>query len=328
MKDLKFFGLLTVIMIIMTTTTSCLSLGNVKDTSASGTDYGEIANWLTIPDNKTEHPVDVFFVYPTVYQGKGVQDITDPEQVKVSMEPLYTQASVFSGQANIYAPMYRQLGKAGFNEPDFLDQLKTGEQDIEDALLYYIENLNDGRPFFIAAHSQGSSSLMSVLDRIWGTTGAEERMIAAYILGFSITEEETKTNPAIRMSERPDETGCFISWNSIRDEVQEQSVQILPGAIVTNPLNWNSVNDGGAFIPAEKNLGSVFFTGEAYEKHLSPEFTSAQVINGGLCCQPADESILSPYPIEGIFHPDDYSLFYENLRENIGVRIESYVKSL
>ncbi len=304
--------------------TNIRNIDSKDEIAVASVDYSEEASWLALPENANAHPVDVFFVYPTIYQGSDTQDISDPEQIKASKEPLYTQASVFSESANIYAPLYRQLGKAGFSEPDFMEQLEIGEQDVKDALLYYLAHFNKGKPFIIAGHSQGSSTLAALLTKIWGTTGAEERMIATYILGYSITEDNMMKNPAIRMSEDPLDTGCFIAWNTMADGMQDQAIQILPGAVVTNPLNWISTKEDGEYVPADKNLGAVFFTGEGYEQSFYPEFSSAQVKAGGLVCDPIDTQVLSDYPIEGLYHRDDYSLFYKNIANNIQQRIDEY----
>ena len=289
-------------------------------------DYSQEASWLVLPEDNASHAVDVFYAYPTVYQGEGVQDIYDPAQREAVMVPVRTQASVFSDSANIYVPFYRQVGKSGFSDADTLDaNLQIGEEDLQQALLYYLGHYNNGRPFFIAGHSQGSSTLVSLLRKIWGSTGAEDRMLATYLLGFSITQDDMEANPAIRMSTGPEDTGCFVAYNSIRDGVQDQSIQILPKAVVTNPLSWVSSSDNGAYVGASKNLGAVFFSEDGFEPRYYEHFTSAQVKDRGLACEISDTSVLSSYPIEGIYHPDDYSLFYENIRQNSKDRVARFL---
>ena len=288
-------------------------------------DYSDTESWLVLPENPVEYPVDVVYIYPTVYQGEGLQDIQDPLQREAAMTPVFTQANVFEGLANTYVPMYRQLGRAGFETPDFEQKLQAGEADVEAALLYYLEHLNQGRPFIIAGHSQGASTLASLLTRIWGTTGAEERLIAAYIIGYSITAGDVSRNRAIRMCEGPLDTGCFISWNSIADGVQDQSVQIREGALVTNPLNWITSTDCGQYVPATDHLGAVFFPEDGRGEIHYPQYTPAQVIDGGLVVDPAEPALLSAYPIEGIYHRDDYSLFWENIRQNAAERIKAFL---
>ncbi len=320
----KMYIVLLSIPLVMLSLVGCGEKANQNEMTQ--VDYAQKSNWLALPEDANTHDVDVFFVYPTVYQGDGLQDITDPEQVEASQVPIRTQASVFADSANIYAPMYRQVGKDGFNNTENLDSfLKVAEEDVEDAFLYYLENYNNGKPFIIAGHSQGSSTLISLLTKIWGTTGAEDRMIATYIIGFSVTESDIEANPKIRMCENPMDTGCFISYNSLKDGLQSESVQILEGAIVTNPLSWESSQEDGAFVPASENKGAVFFSADGYAPTVYKNFTSAQIKDHGLVCEPADPSVLSSYPIEGIYHPDDYSLFYQNIKENIATRIDVYL---
>ena len=301
----------------------CAPADNTSETSQ--VDYSKEASWLAFPEDSNAHEVDVFFLYPTIYQGDGIQDITDPEQIAASEVPIRTQASVFGDSANIYAPLYRQVGREGFSDTENLDGfLQIAKQDAKDAFLYYLENYNNGRPFIIAAHSQGSSLMAEILTDIWGTTGAEDRMIATYIIGYSVTESDMENNPNIRMCESPTDTGCFISYNSLKDGMQSESIQILDGAVATNPLSWISSSEDGEYIPASENLGAVFFDDEGYNPTLYEHFTSAQVKDHGLACEPADTSVLSSYDVEGIYHPDDYSLFYENIKQNIADRIDAY----
>ena len=40
-----------------------------------------------------------------------------------------------------------------------------------------------------------------------------ERMVAAYVLGYSITTDNLKANPSLRFAEGADDTGVIVSWN-------------------------------------------------------------------------------------------------------------------
>lgn len=287
-------------------------------------DYGQESNWLTLPDNADEYAVDVFYAYPTVYQGDGLADIADEGFIAAAGVPLRTQASVFEGAANIYAPLYRQLGKTGFaGDPDERDALLlVSEQDLEDALLYYLRHYNKGKPFFIAAHSQGTTLLVRLLTKIWGRTGTggEDRLIAAYLIGYSITQDDLDANTNMRMCRNADDTGCFISYNSVEDGKQASSVQILPGAHVTNPLSWETAMTGGAVVPATANAGAVFFDDDGYNPVLYEQFSSAQIKEGGLVCVFTDSTAFDAAAAAGIYHQYDYAIFYNNLRENIASR--------
>ena len=107
--------------------------------------------------------------------------------------------------------------------------------------------------------------------------------------------------------------------------MQDQSIQITEGTWVTNPLSWESNTEDREVVPAYENLGAVFFP-EGEEPVYYPGFTSAQIKDSGLVCDVADPSLISPSSMpEGIYHRDDYSLFYENLKANVKQRIRIYV---
>lgn len=83
-----------------------------------------------------------------------------------------------------------------------------------------------------------------------------------------------------------------------------------------------------AFVPAEKNIGAVFFD-KAGTPSSYPHFTSAQIVDGGLIVLPKNVDLVNVkggnFP-EGVYHAFDYSLFFENLKANIAERIKAFVR--
>lgn len=282
-------------------------------------DYAEEANWLALPEGEPQKAVDVFWVYPTVLYGdtSWIMDVRDPANRKAANATIKRQASVFTEYANLYAPMYRQMNLAGLglSEQERDARTRYGHDDIRRALEYYLEHYNDGRPFILAGHSQGSMLLTDIMVELWGELGAEDRMVAAYLIGWSITEEDLKRNPRMDICTHARQTGCFITYNSVGPGMQDKAPTILPGAMVVNPLSWKTDT---APAPATRNMGAVFFTDD-HNEVTYPHFASAQVQGSGLVVTPADPSLLESnndsFP-EGVYHPYDYSLFYENLRAN------------
>ncbi len=123
-------------------------------------DYSQTNSWLALPADPNAYDVDVFWVYPTVFHKKTgwLMDIRDKELQQAAQRTLRYQASVFSQQANVYAPLYRQMNMAGLSLPeDQKDRLmQYPKEDVWHALQYYLKHYNRGRPFILAAHSQGS----------------------------------------------------------------------------------------------------------------------------------------------------------------------------
>lgn len=157
----------------------------------------------------------------------------------------------------------------------------------------------------------------------WGSLGVENRLIAALLPGWSVTPADLAANPALVMCDSPNRTGCIISYNTMAQGKQAVAPTRKPGALVVNPLSWKMDGD---FVPADKNLGAVFFDAEA-KPTAYPYFTSAQIVDGGLIVQPADLDLVtvkgSHFPA-GVFHAFDYSLFFENLKANIAERIKAF----
>ena len=106
-------------------------------------------------------------------------------------------ATVFDESCNVFVPYYRQVGmkyagevskKYGSIEPALAGLSYT---DIKAALDYYFENCNNGRPFIIAGHSQGSAMVRYVLKNYFKEhQDYYKRMVAAYPIGFSITKDD------------------------------------------------------------------------------------------------------------------------------------------
>lgn len=119
-------------------------------------------------------------------------------------------------------------------------QLREQRTDVYAALDYYFEYYNQGRPFILAGHSQGSLMLKIALrDYFKEHTDYLERMIAAYVIGFSITTDNLEVNPALKFAEGEDDTGVIVSYNLEGPENKnEENAVVLENAISINPLNW------------------------------------------------------------------------------------------
>lgn len=289
--------------------------------------YDQIHDWLVLPKNPEEHPVDVFWVYPTILSNdpRWLMDIDDPKLRRAAIRTVSTQAGVFEGQANIYAPAYRQANIASlFTKGDTTLIRQTANQDVEAAFKYYLENYNNGRPFILAGHSQGSEILVEIATKLWGSSPKHNLLVAAYVLGWSITPEDIEKNPAIKVCEDKDQTGCFIAYNSIAPGKQSKIENLTRGkCYVVNPLTWKT---DSIFAPASLNQESVFFS-ENGSRTSYKNFAAAQVVNGALQVHVAKPSLLGPTsgPYDGIYHSSDYSLFYKNIQDNAKLRIKNFI---
>jgi len=288
-------------------------------------DYAIAASWLQRPAHPDQYAVDVFWVYPTVLHDDThwLMAGTDTKALTAARGTLASEAAVFSLQANCYAPIYRQMNLAALalSPAKRARLLRYGRDDVLRALRYYLAHDNHGRPFLLAGHSQGSNVLIDILVDVWGSLGAEKRLVAGYLIGWSITTDDLARNPALKICRTPGETGCLISYNTVAPGRQSAAPTMRPGSIAVNPLSWRTDE---AMVPASANLGAVLFNPKDGTGRLLPHFTGARVRDGAvevIVTDPAITQAAGHFP-KGVYHPFDYAFFFENLKANAAERIQ------
>ena len=159
-----------------TVLTSCSDNADnaVKPESETAVDYSKEDSWLKMPEITKD--VDAFYIYSTVYVESSFEEgapdyatLDNPEMIGGALGEYVTNASVFEESCNVFVPWYRQCGMRYASQTSkkygSLDPALAGlsYSDIKAALDYYFENCNNGRPFIIAGHSQGSAMVKYVL---------------------------------------------------------------------------------------------------------------------------------------------------------------------
>lgn len=210
-------------------------------------DYSTTNNWLACPTSATKS-VDVFYLYPTSWGDTGTRDsisceINNATMIYYAKLAYDRQATAFKEDANIFAPYYRQVDAAytlGLSQNEREEVIrKIPYTDALAAFEYYIEHFNNNRPFILAGHSQGSNVLVHLLsDYMQSHPDVYKRMIAAYVIGYSITDEYLKQNKHLKFAEGADDTGVIISYNTEAPNVKEKNPVLMDNAIAINPITW------------------------------------------------------------------------------------------
>ena len=300
-------------------------------------DYSKPYNWYQIP--RVTKDVDTFYIYSTLYMGLNEGDadyatIDNPEMVQGVVGEYVTQASAYEDATNLYVPYYRQAGMGvggkAWKETGNIDRAICGVPygDICAALDYYFENYNEGRPFILAGHSQGSAIAKLVLKGYFKEHPAYyERMVAAYLIGYSVTKEDLEEYPHLKFATGEADTGVIVSWNTEGEEnvaTNATNFVVLPNEISINPLNWK-LDD--TYAPASENLGSLVFNESAFECQIGDMGADAQIDleRGVVVTHATCEPIAMPefFGPES-FHDDDYTLYYNNIKDNVAKRIAAY----
>ena len=196
-----------------------------SSTSQNATDYSISANWLSLPSSTaTKKKVDVFYLIDTTYQkpdanAPNICTINDPIMEKGAKAAYSRTATAFDPVANISAPYYRQVDAMYKKTLPIAEQNKMVDgiptSDGMAAFEYYIEHYNKGRPFILAGHSLGSNVLANLLSEYMKKNPkVYKRMIAAYVIGYSITPDYLARNPDLKFAEGAKDTGVIVSYNT------------------------------------------------------------------------------------------------------------------
>ena len=309
-------------------------------------DYSQNTSWCRIPEITKE--VDTFYIFATDYIMSSFEEgapdyatLDNPEFLEGSKLEFRDHATAYADSTNVFAPYYRQSGLRYAGEVirktgDFTNALlNLPFEDITAALDYYFENCNGGRPFIIAGHSQGSAMVLLLL-RTYFKDHPEyyARMVAAYAIGYSVTNDYLASNPHLKFATGETDTGVIIAWNTEGPrnvELNAKSVVILPETRSINPLNWKLDE---TYAPASLNLGSIVVDAKTGEPSIGDVGADAQInlargtVVTNARIEPVPEDVAKV--AAEFFGPDgrhgnDYTYFYNNIKDNVAKRVAAYL---
>ena len=301
--------------------------------------YDDLNNWAAHPWKKDKADsipkelrnkenidsiADVFFIHPTTYTQKEFTDWNaDINNEKLNIETdnstILYQASVFNKRCRIFAPRYRQAHINAFytNQDSAIIYFDLAYNDVKEAFEYYLEHFNNGRPIIIASHSQGTKHAGRLLKEFFENKPLYKNLICAYIIGMPIPENYFSAIPVCKDSSQ---TGCYVGWRTYKkgytpDFIKNEKFK----SIVVNPLNWKISDEE---VSIKKNKGGVL---KNFNK-IVPHVVDAKINNNILwSCKP--DVFGKMFFTAKNFHIGDINLFYMNIRENVDVRIQSYMQN-
>jgi hypothetical protein len=281
----------------------------------------------------------VFFVHPTSFLDRSQWNapINDAESQQRARLFVRHQASAFNGIGEVWAPKYRQAAFGAFltTKQDAEKALDFAYGDVLAAFEAFLNQAEDNRPIILAAHSQGSLHLTTLLrDRIAGTPLAK-RIVAAYVVGWPISMAADLELLGLPACEAAGQSGCILSWQSFGEPADPKMVtDVYDASVASNGkrragskmLCVNPVTGTlGGEAPAQANLGTIIPNAELTEGELKASGVPARCDVSGFLLIGEDVPKLPPYVLPGKnYHVFDYALFWSNIRADAEARLKSF----
>ncbi|MCR5820779.1 MAG: DUF3089 domain-containing protein [Bacteroidaceae bacterium] len=278
-------------------------------------EYSDSTMWITQYGDSAGTGADVFYIVSTWEQdwpdAEGnichYADVWNPlHRERMSREILKAAAYMAPGNC-FYAPFYRHTTIDAWltrSEEIIHQRTRLAMDDVCKAFDYFLEHRDQTRPLVIAGFSQGGLAVVELLKHMNEETYSH--LVAAYVLGYKVTQQDMDECSHIRPAQGESDTGVTICYNTVKDVKFIQPL-IAASDICINPVNWRTDST-----PATLH--------DTITVSVSPEY-HVLVVTGysGAEYHPFKDLINV-----GDIHSCEPWLYSECLKKNIKVRTEAF----
>ena len=321
------------------TNTSTQPLASETTATVTPTDYSNPARWLSADTTRTKK-VDVFYVYPTAYSRTSTSQpvfcaVDDPQMMKGAQVSFQQQATAFApwptSTCRTTGRLMPRISWLSLSPSRTRTSSKCHWSTSPRRSSTTCSTTTKAAPFILVGHSQGSAVLKFLSDYMKSHPDVYKRMIAAYVVGQSITPQYLAQNPHLKFATGPGDTRDIVSWNTEAPVVNGTNPAVQAGGIAMNPITWTT---GEATATAASNLGSIQLDPNTRLPVLDKNGQIERVMNladarvdkakGVVICSTVNPAqYQSPFP-QGVYHLQDYPFYYFDVRANAARRIQTY----
>jgi hypothetical protein len=214
-------------------------------------------------------PIDCFYVYPTVSEQDTINANLEiePQETQIAID----QASRFSQDCKVYAPVYPQLTLKAINSPTGIPEeaLVKAYAGVVTAWQEYLSRYNKGRGVVLIGHSQGAALLkVLIADTIDQSPAERKLLVSAILLGGNVLVPEGASVGGsfqnVPTCASAVQTGCVIAYSSFAKEPPANSFFGRPGSsllestapppigdevVCVNPTLLAQDGEAGALLP-------------------------------------------------------------------------------
>lgn len=315
--------------------------------------YGNVGGWLAhpglasnpaqwAPEGYRAAPMPgafAFYITPTAYLSRDrwnapLDDAATNERLGIFLK---SQATVFNGVAQVWAPRYRQATFGAFltDKEDAQRALDFAYADVLRAFDSFVAAVPGDRPIILAGHSQGALHLLRLLqDRVAGKPIAA-RIVGAYVVGWPVSTTADVPALGLPACTAAGQPGCLLSWQSFAEPAEPKQIlevyDSTPGyaglprkgtpMVCTNPLLGQP---GDA--PASINMGALVPNGGLDNATLEADRVPARCDARGFLLIGEPPEGFGSYVLPGNnYHVYDYPLFWANLRADAEGRLNGWL---
>ena len=242
-------------------------------------------------------------------------DVYDAALRRRMEHEMFAVDSFYSGRLNYYSPYYRQVSMQSWtNENNTLLRLPVALADVQRSWDYYLQHFNQGRPFILAGFSQGAHALMHLLRQM--PDSVARRMVAAYVIGYKVTQEDLDACRHIRPAQGPTDTGVTIGFNSVKSPECEIPVVSGGNLLGINPVNWRTDTVSTPFILYGKRGNDTLSV-----RYDPP--TRLLIVDGY-----KNATVMPHIGVPGNYHHMELKFYYPYIRQNMADRVAAFLARL
>jgi len=209
-------------------------------------DYANPEMWIMEDRDSLGTGADVFYLVSTWEKDwvneKGdtvhFADVWNKEhRDRMSIEINKIAAYMAPGN-RFYSPFYRHATIEAYlsrNDSVIYERTRLSMQDVCDAFDCFLRQRDPDRPFIIAGFSQGAQATVELLKHMDDST--YQNLLAAYVLGYKVTDEDMAECPRIKPAQGAEDLGVTICYNTVKD-VKYVIPVISASSVCINPVNW------------------------------------------------------------------------------------------
>lgn len=211
-------------------------------------DYTDPLMWTVVDGDSTATGADVFYVVSTwetdwtdsLGRTSHYADVWNAVHRERMSREINGVAGYMAQGNRFYSPYYRHTTIDAFvsqNADTIRSRVALSMSDVCQAFDTFLARRDAERPLIIAGFSQGGLAVVELLKHMDDET--YRHLVAAYVLGYKVTPEDTLASSHFRAAQRADDTGVTICYNTVKD-VKYAKPLLSASCFSINPVNWRT----------------------------------------------------------------------------------------